>query len=114
MAAIQTPITAATDDLERAVRDELVRTYPVRIRRQVSDAIDRACEEVEQVNLTGGRACPQRVRDLVAHLQSLAGEVPFSPRTSYQAHDELFRLSSALLGRPEKDLEDEAVAEAER
>ncbi len=112
-------IDRARDEMARASVHQRERTYPDRIYRYISRQIDRACEAVEQVNLAGGRECPEDVGRFIMQLQVQAGEAPRSPRRATAAHDELFRLSSVLLGRPagdlDIDLEDEAAQrEAER
>ncbi len=96
---------------------ECERTYPDRLYRSLSGQIDEACDQVERVNLAGGDGCPKRVGAFVEYLQLLAGEHVAGPDTSGHALDELFRLSSVLLGRP-ADLgvgrSDRAELEAER
>jgi hypothetical protein len=113
------PIVNTFEAVEYAERAEHERTYPDRLYRLLSRQIDQACDHVELVNLAGGGACPDEVGRFVEQLQRQAGEPTDRPRTSAQAHDQLFRLSSVLLGRPESDLEfdreDEASGlEAER
>jgi len=101
------------EDFERMQRAEHKRTYPERLYRLISRQIDQACDQVELANLAGGMECPADVARFVEQLQRQAGEEPVAPRTTTKAHDELFRLSSVLLGRPEGDLdfdrEDEAA-----
>ncbi len=79
---------------------ESERTYPDRLYRSLSGHIDEACDQVERVNIAGGGECPKPVGAFVEYLQLLAGEPAVGPGTSGQALDELFRLSSVLLGRP--------------
>jgi hypothetical protein len=106
-------IGRASAEMVRARRDHLERTYSDRLHRRVSNAIDTACDQVELVNLAGGGDVPPAVRVVLAQLQRLAGERTSSPATSWEAHEELFRLSCVLLGRPEVDAEDEACFEPE-
>jgi hypothetical protein len=106
-------------DFERMQRDGQERTYPERLYRRISRQIDDACDRVELENLAGGTECPAEVGAFLAQLHRQAGELMHAPRTTMQAHDELFRLSCVLLGRPAGDLdfdrEDEAAElEAER
>lgn len=98
-------IDGAHAEIARVGREQRGRTYPDRLYRCISRQIDRACEEVERVNLDGGNLCPPEVNAFVVQLQRQAGEPEAPPRTTMQAHDELFRLSSVLLGRPGGDLE---------
>jgi hypothetical protein len=100
-------------DISRGLVNEHRRRYDERVYRRVSSAIDRACDEVERVNLAGGGECPPAVCALVAQLQRMAGEPVGTPSTSLKAHEELFRLSSVLLGRPEADVENELLIEQE-
>jgi hypothetical protein len=59
---------------------------------------------MEGINLAGGGACPVEVSDLVVELRRLADEVsPSRPRSAREAHDELLRLSSVVLGRPREE-----------
>ena len=111
IAARRSRFAGASADIARAYREERERTYPDRVYRQVSEAIDRACDQVELVNLAGGGECPAAVAVVLAQLQRLAGEPAFCQPTSWEAHEELFRLSSVLLGRPEAETEAEAEAE---
>jgi hypothetical protein len=107
-------LTAITDtvlDMVRAERVVQERQFPEREYRRVSRLIDQACERVERVNLAGGRDCPADVSTFVAQLQRQADEPVRRPRTSIEAHDELFRLSCVLLGRPDDDLEIDQEAE---
>jgi hypothetical protein len=113
------PIIDTFNAVASAERAEHERTYPDRLYQLLSRQIDQACDEVERVNLAGGGPCPDEVGRFVEQLQRQAGGPTDRPRTSAQAHDELFRLSSVLLGRPEGELdfdrEDEvAELEAER
>ncbi len=106
-------------DMASAQLHERDRMYPDRLYRYISRQIDQACEAVERTNLDGGVLCPTEVKTFVMQLQRQAGEPAAPPHTTMQAHDELFRLSSVLLGRPagdlEFDVEDEAAQrEAER
>jgi hypothetical protein len=92
-------------DIDRVQLAERRRTYPERLHRRVSSAIDRACDQVERVNLAGGGECPSAVGTVIAQLQRLAGEEIVRPTTSGEAHEELLRLSTVLLGRSEADVE---------
>ncbi len=116
IARAETRIDRAHADIASAHWQGWERLYPERLYRYISRQIDQACDAVEHVNLDGGVLCPAEVRTFVMQLQRQAGEPPAPPHTTMQAHDELFRLSSVLLGRPAGDLdfdvEDEA-AEAE-
>jgi hypothetical protein len=94
------PIVDTFEAVEHAERVEQERRYPDRLYRLLSRQIDQACDQVERVNLAGGGSCPDDVRAFVGYLQLQAGEAANRPRTSAHAHDELFRLSSVLLGRP--------------
>jgi len=98
-------IDGAHAEIARVQRRQRHRTYPDRLFRCISRQIDRACDEVECVNLNGGKLCPPGVNAFVVQLQRQACEAVAPPRTTLQAHDELFRLSSVLLGRPNGDLE---------
>jgi hypothetical protein len=83
-----------------SIRGERARSYPLRLCRLLSRRIDQACERVERVNRDGGGPCPESVRTLIGYLQLQAGEPVNRPYGSAEAHSELFRLSSVLLGRP--------------
>jgi hypothetical protein len=96
-------IAAATAELERAVRTERRRTYSDRLYRTVRAAIDRACDEVELINLAGGGDCPPRVSALIEYLHKLAGRSVELPSTSQQALDQLFDLADELLGHAGDD-----------
>jgi hypothetical protein len=100
-------------DTQRVGRAEHERSYPERLYRSLSLAIDQACDQVEHVNLRGGGACPAAVGGFIEYLQLLAGEPGARPGTSAAAHEELFRLSSVLLGRPQADDEPEPEADVE-
>jgi hypothetical protein len=108
---IALPIDTASAAIRRAAAAERERTYPVRVYRLVSSAIDDACDLVELVNLAGGGPCPDTVSVLICELQALADRPIVRPSSSREAHEELLRLSSLLLGRP-VDLE--AVPAADR
>ena len=117
MSVATASIAGTFADMVRAELAERERTYPDRLFRSVSRAIDNACDQVELVNLAGGGPCPQRVSSLLAQLQTMAGEPVSGPLTSIEAHDELMRLSCVLLGRPDGDLDydiEAAPVEAER
>lgn len=106
-------IADAYQDTMRATLEAREVAYPDRLYRLLSRQIDQACDQVELVNLAGGLDCPSEVGAFVAQLQRQAGEMADRPLTTTKAHDELFRLSCVLLGRPEGDLdfdrEDEAA-----
>jgi hypothetical protein len=104
-------IAQAYADIVAAHVADRRRTYGERLYRHLSRIIDLACEQVEQVNLTGGGSCPTAVGDLVAQLDVLAGQPAPTPATSYEAHERLLDLSSVLLGRPVGDLVYDAEAE---
>jgi hypothetical protein len=106
---------SASDAITSATLAQRARTYPDRLYRRVSELIDHACDQVERVNEAGDDQCPPAAGAILVHLQRLAGEPTAAPDTSRAAHDELFRLSSVLLGRP-LEVEDAAVAglEADR
>ena len=111
-----TRIDRAHADIATARSQRWERVYPERLYRHISRQIDRACDAVERTNLDGGVLCPAEVRTFVMQLQRQAGEPAGSPHTTTQAHDELFRLSSVLLGRPAGNLDFDVegkVAEAE-
>jgi hypothetical protein len=110
-------IADAFQDTRRAAQVAREVAYPDRLYRLLSRQIDQACDQVELVNLAGGLDCPADVANYIEQLQRQAGEATDRPRTTVQAHDELFRLSCVLLGRPAGDLEfdvEDDQREAER
>ncbi len=112
LASSEVRVERAHGDITSARLHASERTHPGRLYRCISRQIDQACEAVERTNLDGGVLCPAEVKTFVMQLQRRAGEPAAPPHTTVQAHDELFRLSSVLLGRPAGDLEFDVQDEA--
>ena len=81
--------------------DERRSDYPDLLYRTVRDAINDACERVEQINQAGGGACPAEVARLIDNLGLLANQPAAAPATSWDALDRLFDLATVLLGLPD-------------
>ena len=114
LAMSEVRIERAHADIAGARLQGSERTCPDRLYRHISRQIDQACDAVERTNLDGGVLCPAEVKTFVMQLQHQAGEPAAPPHTTMQAHDELFRLSSVLLGRPEADLDCDLEDEEEQ